>query len=124
MQDLSSLQISTSASGSRSVSSVQAGKKQGGTKLYKDADLSAMMSTKNANLTEGQRLNIQDRVLADLSDCGFSRFVFICVGNRQIMVGDLAIKVLVNDLKVGELQFQSDFKMKGMPAKRILISVK
>jgi hypothetical protein len=85
-------------------------KKLVGTKLYKDKDLVNMMTTHNSDITVGQRLNIKDRVLGDLQDGRFARVEFFCVGQRQIMFGELIISILVKELKIGEIQHETNFE--------------
>jgi len=101
-------------------------KRQGGTKLYKDSQLDDLMRTRNAGMDvrDEQRLNVKDRILGDLEDGGFSRLEFVCVGMRQVLFGELAAEVVVNELQVGEVQYENEYKLNGKPAKRILIEVK
>ena len=84
------------------------------------------MRTRNAGMDvrEEQRLNVKDRILADLEDGGFSRLELVCVGMRQVLFGELAAMVAVNELRVGEVQYENEYKHNGKPAKRILIEVR
>jgi len=101
-------------------------KKQSGTKLYYESQLEDLMRTQNSGMDvrDEQRLNLRDRIQADLEDGGFTRLEFVCVGMRQVLFGDLAADVIVNELRVGEVQYENEYKHKGKPAKRILIEVK
>ena len=76
------------------------------------------------DVRDEQRLNLKDRIQADLEDGDFTRLEFVCVGMRQVLFGDLAADVIVNELRVGEMQYENEYKHNGKPAKRILISVK
>jgi hypothetical protein len=101
-------------------------KRQSGTKLYYESQLEELMRTQNSGMDvrDEQRLNLRDRIQADLEDGGFNRLEFVCVGMRQVLFGDLAADVIVNELRVGEVQYENEYKHKGKPAKRILIEVK
>ncbi len=97
-------------------------KKNGGTKTYKDAVIIQMMKVPSGmSRDEGWRVNIKDRVLADIEDGKFARVEFYCVGNREISFGELATKLLIEELKIGNIQFEIKFSLDGKPAKRILI---
>ena len=101
-------------------------KRKSGTKLYTDSQLEDLMRTQNSRMDvrDEQRLNLRDRIQADLEDGGFTRLEFVCVGMRQVLFGDLAADVIVNELRVGEVQYENEYKHNGKPAKRILIEVK
>lgn len=101
-------------------------KRQCGTKLYKDSQLDDLMRTRNAGMDvrDEQRLNVKDRILGDLEDGGFARLEFVCIGMRQVLFGELAAEVIVKELRVGEVQYENEYKHNGKPAKRILIEVR
>jgi hypothetical protein len=94
------------------------------TKFYRKDDINYMLDC-GGQPGENQirRRNIKERILSDLNEGNLLKLEFYCIGNRELLIAELAIDVIVNELGIGEVDNQTRFTLGGRPGRRVIFKV-